>query len=209
MAKTELEELNESTDDLAGSTAKLQAEIKGLSGVDIMLSPTQFKSIYQVFDELSAVWEKLTDVQRATIAEKLGGKNGLNTVYSIISNFQTARDVLDESEESTGSAEKELTRAMDSIDGKFAQLTATFQEFSNELIGSDFLKTLLSALNGIAQVLTKVVSLASKLYPIVIGILGNKILSKIKTLSTGAGGLGEPANHWVPLNVPRILVACA
>lgn len=208
MAKTELDELGESTDDLAGSTAKLQAEIKGLSGVDIMESPTQFKSIYQVFDELATVWDKLTDVQQATIAEKLGGKNGLNTVYSLISNFQTARDVMDEAAESEGSANKELGRAMDSIDGKLAQLSATFQEFANNVLDSDFVKTILDLLNKLGQGLAYILPLAEKLLPILGGIGAVKIGSKLKGLLGGSGGLGEPANHWVPFNVPRILVAC-
>lgn len=50
---------------MAESTAKLQAEIKALSGVDIMLDKNTFKSTYQIMEELAAKWEDLTDIQQA------------------------------------------------------------------------------------------------------------------------------------------------
>ena len=50
---------------MAESTAKLREEIKALSGVDIMLNDTTFKSTYDIMDELAAKWEELTDIQQA------------------------------------------------------------------------------------------------------------------------------------------------
>lgn len=43
-AKSDLESMGESTDDLADSTSKLREEIKGLTGVDIMADEDTFKS---------------------------------------------------------------------------------------------------------------------------------------------------------------------
>ena len=64
-AKTELEEMGEDTSGMVDSTAKLREEIMALSGVDIMISPTEFKSTYQIMDELAQKWEDLTDIQQA------------------------------------------------------------------------------------------------------------------------------------------------
>ena len=64
-AKTELEEMGEDTTGMVDSTAKLREEIMALSGVDIMISPTEFKSTYQIMDELAQKWEDLTDIQQA------------------------------------------------------------------------------------------------------------------------------------------------
>lgn len=64
-AKSELEEAGEDTDGMAESTAKLRAEIKALSGVDIMINDNTFKSTYKIMEELSEKWKDLTDIQQA------------------------------------------------------------------------------------------------------------------------------------------------
>lgn len=64
-AKTELEEMGEDTSGMVDSTAKLRQEIIALSGVDIMSSATEFKSTYQIMDELAQKWQDLTDIQQA------------------------------------------------------------------------------------------------------------------------------------------------
>ena len=64
-AKTEMSELGLDTEGMVDSTAKLREEIMALSGVDIMISPTEFKSTYQIMDELAQKWEDLTDIQQA------------------------------------------------------------------------------------------------------------------------------------------------
>lgn len=60
-----MEEAGLETEGMAESTAKLQAEIKALSGVDIMLDKNTFKSTYQIMEELAGKWEQLTDIQQA------------------------------------------------------------------------------------------------------------------------------------------------
>ena len=94
-ATTELEEAGLETDGMAESTAKLQAEIKALSGVDIMLDKNTFKSTYQIMDELSQKWKDLTDIQQASITELLAGKHQGNVMASLMENFDIARQALD------------------------------------------------------------------------------------------------------------------
>lgn len=66
-SKTDLEEMGESTDDLASSTSKLREEIKALTGVDIMADENTYKSTAQIITEIGAVWENLSDVSQANI----------------------------------------------------------------------------------------------------------------------------------------------
>lgn len=76
-SKTDLEELGEDADDLADGFSKYAEEVKSISGVDIMLDAEKgtFKDIYDIFNELSGVWDKLSDTQQARLAEILGGKH--------------------------------------------------------------------------------------------------------------------------------------
>ena len=73
-AKTELEDAGLETEGMVESTAKLRSEILALSGVDIMLNENEFKSTYQIMDELAVKWKDLTDIQQATVTELIAGK---------------------------------------------------------------------------------------------------------------------------------------
>lgn len=64
-AETEMQEAGLDTDGMATSTAKLRKEIKALSGVDIMKNANEFKSTYDILDELAEKWSSLTDIQQA------------------------------------------------------------------------------------------------------------------------------------------------
>ena len=65
MADTELQQAGLDTEGMAESTAKLRQEVMALSGVDIMKNENEFKSTYDVLDELSTKWQDLTDIQQA------------------------------------------------------------------------------------------------------------------------------------------------
>lgn len=64
-SKTEVESAGLDTEGMATSTAKLRKEIKALSGVDIMKNANEFKSTYDILDELAEKWSSLTDIQQA------------------------------------------------------------------------------------------------------------------------------------------------
>ena len=72
-ASTEMQEAGLDTDGMAESTAKLREEIQALSGVDIMKNDNEFKSTYDILDELSTKWQDLTDIQQASLTELIAG----------------------------------------------------------------------------------------------------------------------------------------
>lgn len=157
-AKAELEEMGEDTDDLAESTSKLRSELMALTGVDIMLDDGEtFKSTYQVLDEISTVWDSLSDVSQASVLETIAGKNRSSVVAGLISNFEEAREVIEACETSAGSAAEEQEKYLESIDGRLATLKATFQEVSNTAISSDWFKDGISGLTKMLDMVAKLV----------------------------------------------------
>ena len=75
-AKTELEEAGEDVEGMAENTSQLQAKLKALTHgkVDIMVDADTFKSTTQILREMSAAWEDMTDIERASALELMGGK---------------------------------------------------------------------------------------------------------------------------------------
>lgn len=175
-AKTELEEAGESTDGMAESTSKLREQIKALSGVDIMIDDNRFKSTYDIMDELSAKWKDLTDIQRASLTELVAGKTQANVFNSLITNFSTAREALEVSANSAGSAMKENEKYLDSIAGRIEQVKASFEAFSTSVIDSGIVKAFVSIADAALKVATAFTDVAF-----------DNVISSIATLAGGAG----------------------
>ncbi len=160
-AKTEAEEAGESTEGMASSVSELRSEILSLTGgrVDIQIDNDTFKSTFQILKELSQVWNELTDVTQANILEKLGGKRNSNVVTALLTNFETAEDVLQTAANSAGSALAENEKYLDSINGKIAQFQAAFEALSAAVIDSGFIKGVVGFGTDIISGLTTITEL--------------------------------------------------
>jgi TP901 family phage tail tape measure protein len=177
-AKTELEAAGESTEGMAESTSKLRSELLALTGgaVDIQFDDENFKSTYQILKELSDVWSQLTDVSKANILEKIGGKRNANVVAALIENFDEAEEVIKTSADSAGSALAENEKYLDSISGRIEKLKASFEGFSTSVIDSGLAKFFVSLADSILQIATVFSNIAF-----------DNIFTTFSTIATGAG----------------------
>lgn len=170
-AKTELEEAGLETDGMAKSTAELRKEILALSGVDIMLDDNTFKSTYDIMDELAKKWKELNDIQQASITELIAGKRQGNVVSSLMSNFDIARNVLETSKNSDGSAMAEHVKYMDSLQAKLNQLQAAWEELSQAFMDDGFLKELIDTGTDLLSILTDVIEMFETIPTLVTAIV--------------------------------------
>lgn len=164
-AKTEAEEAGESTEGMANSVSELRQEILDLTGqrVDIQIDEDTFKSTYQILQELSKVWDSLTDVTQANLLEMIGGKRNSNVVSALLENFSVAEEALKSSMESAGSAMAENEKHLESINGKIEIFKAAFEELSMNFISSDFVKGVVDFGTGLINVLSAVAKLVDAL----------------------------------------------
>ena len=196
-AKTEAEEAGVSTDGMANSVSELREEILALTGnkVDIQIDENTFKSTYQIIKEISEVWDELTDITQANILEMLGGKRNSNVVAAMIENFDIAESVVEDSANAAGSALAENEKYLDSINGKIAEFKATFQEFSVNLIDSDFVKGIVefgTGLLNVLNVLAKVIDMVGGLNTVLGVTLGIVIAMNTKSIATFLTNLIKP-----------------
>lgn len=187
-AKAELESLGEDTSDyIVQTSAKSQAAIKSFTkvasnnfqGFDILDDNGNFKSTYEILLGISEIYEEIvaTDKKYGSnmangLLETLAGKNRANIAASILQSPEILKAAYDDSSnKSEGSAQKELDKYLDSIEGKIAQFNNEVQEFWHALIKSETIK-------GFVDIGTKIMD-----------ILGNIVgyLGEIGTLATVAG----------------------
>lgn len=195
-SKTDAEAFGVSVDDMASSVSELRSELKSLTGVDIMkdAAGTEFKSTYQILKEISAVWDKLTDVSKANVTEMLGGKRNSNAVLSVIEQFSIAEKSMEDAANSSNSAMTEQERMMDSIEGRLKRLNASFEKFSNDVLSSDLVKFFVTLATKIVDAADGMVNLAGSIPAITAAVSG--ILSVMQMngkLENGAGKVNMPA----------------
>lgn len=156
-AKAELEEAGEDTEGMVESTAKLQAMIKNMTGVDIMVDKDTFKSTYDIIKELGAVWDDLKDIEQAQILEAIAGKRQANVVASALRNYEKLDDVLQTSIKSENSAMQEQEEYSKSIQYSLDTLKAAYQEFANTVINNESTKKMLGVAQNFLEILTKII----------------------------------------------------
>ena len=195
-AKTDLTAMGESTDGCANSVSELRSELKKLTGVDIMADAagTQFKSTYDILMEISKVWGKLTDVDRANVTELLGGKRNANSVSAVLSQFQIAEKSMKDAANSAGSAAKENEVYLTSITGKINQLDSAFQQFSKDLLDSSLIKFFVDFATATVDIADGAVKAAGALPTLTAAISGVLSLMQMSgKLKNGAGKVNMPS----------------
>ena len=174
-------------DEETGTTTKelkaMANSIKGLSGVSVFTDDTKqtYKSTYQILQEISKVFDKLSDKSQATLLEDLAGKRQGNVVASILTNFSTAEKAMSVQANSAGGALREQATYMDSISAHANKLKETFVGLGQSVINSGVTKGLLDFGTSGLDVITKIVDKLGTLPTI------------IASISAGASLLGKNA----------------
>ena len=157
-AKTELEEAGEDTDGMVESTSKLQALIKGMTGFDIMKSDGKtFKDIYDIIIGIGEKWQDLNDVDRASLLEKLAGKNQSNALAAAISQVDILKKAYGEATNAEGSAREENSKYQQIVQYSIDQTKAKLEELANDTLNSNFLKGAIDAGGKLINILDNIV----------------------------------------------------
>lgn len=137
--------------DDASSNGKKITEIFEQLGVE-MYENGQLKSGYDLLAGLAEKWDTLDNNSQKYIATTVAGTTQLNNFLALMNNFDHAVSATNTALESQGSAMRENSAYMESIQAKLSQLQSTFQDFANNVISSDLAKAVLDLANGLLQI---------------------------------------------------------
>lgn len=172
-AESELKEMGEDTDGMVESTSKLQALIKGMTGFDIMDSDGKtFKDIYDIVLGIGEKWKDLNDIDRASLLEKLAGKNQSNALAAAFSNIDILKKSYEEATNAEGSARRENEEYAKSIQASIDLAKAKLEELANDFLSSDFLKGAIDAGGKFIDILDGIVNHVGILRTAFIGLAG-------------------------------------
>lgn len=121
-----------------------------------MIDDNTFKSTYDMMLGISKVWDKLNGTNQAALIELIAGKQRGNTVTALLTNMAQAQNIVTDSINSSGSAMEEYEKYLDSAEGKIAALKNEFEIFSQTVISSDLLKTVVQGGTTILKVISNI-----------------------------------------------------
>ena len=152
--------------------AKLGSIVKQLTGVDLTDANGQFKTTYDIFKEIGAVWDTLSSQEQALLGEKLFGKQNATTGFAILDNYERLEEVLQTTKESEGSVDREYARYMDTTTAKLNQLKESMTEFWSNFIDSDMTKGAVDIMISLVQKINSCVDAFGSLPSVITTVVG-------------------------------------
>ena len=153
----ELEAMGEDTEGLIEVTSKLRDKIMELTGVDITEMNGDLKSTYDIMDGLAEVWNDLGTNEQSHLLEIIAGKQRSSDISAMLNNWSQAEAALKTAMEASGSVAEEQAVYMEHLQGSIDRVKASWQELSNTILSSDFLKGLVDAGNGFLNILNFII----------------------------------------------------
>lgn len=151
-----LEEMGEETDGVVESVSKLQAKVKGLSGVDILTDTGDYKDTYTIIKEIAEVWEQMSDIDQAALLELLAGKNRSNAMAAMLTNLDDLEGAYEDAMKAQGSAEAENEKYLNSIQGKVDLFNNAVQTMWMNFISSNAIKFVVDLGTKFVQLIDKI-----------------------------------------------------
>lgn len=168
--KTDLEAMGEDAEGAAENVSKLREQMLALTGIDIQLDDSTYKSTYQILLEISKVWDRLDDLTRSSVLEQLFGKRQANIGAAILENGELLESVYKTAINSAGSAMREQEEYAKSIQYSIDVFKAAFQDLAQTTVNNDFIKGLVDTATSFLEVLTKIIDKIGTL-PAILGAI--------------------------------------
>ena len=131
-------------EELSGKVADLTKTAETPGGISLFTDDTKqtYKDTYTLMEDISKIYDKLSDKNRAELLDVIAGKNRGNQIAALIQAFQSGQvqKAYEASKNSEGSAQQEQERWLNSIEAKQQQFSSQFQKLSTDVLSSDFVK---------------------------------------------------------------------
>lgn len=168
-------------------------------GIQLRDSTSEFRNMEDVLDEVGNKWNTFDSVAQAQIATAIAGTHRINTFVATMENYDTVLKYTEESQDAAGTSAQKYTAYMDSINAKLNTLTATWEQFVNNLNQSGTVKSVIdlgTKLIGVLDTLINKMGLLKVALPVVtVTLVSTKLLKLVQYFQN----LGNAAKVVTPL----------
>lgn len=149
----ETQEYSSDLSNITGELADLTKTAEHAKGVSIFKpgSTTEFKSLTDYFREISDIWDEMSQKQQNDFLLKAFGRTQAQAGAALIQNFKGVDKALQEVEQSSGSADKEMSTVESSLTYKINALKETWVGCVQDMIDRGDLGTIVTGLTKLSE----------------------------------------------------------
>lgn len=197
--EAQLEQLGETTDGVYTSASKLAAKIEGLTNIDgkggvqiLEADGETFRSIYDIFVDISKVYQQMSDTDQSALLDLIAGKNRASAVSATLNNMTEAQEIYERSLNSAESAQREYDTYRESSEASMNRFKSTMTETYQSVISGQTVTALLNCGNATLQFVNNLGLVESTLK----GLVAIGIVKAITTLSTAFKATAISASNF-------------
>ena len=165
--------------------AKYQEMINALTKHRVSLidaETKQYRSTYEIIKDIAGVWGEMTSMEQAAVVEALAGTRQQNIFASLMTQFSTAEDAVEQMKDSAGELQEAYNIRMESIQAHINQLKAAFDELSMKVVNSDLAK---GAIDIVTKIIEGLTSLIDKIGGVGVALAALGGIAAVKFLAGG------------------------
>ena len=126
-------------------------------GVDLMNTKGEFRDLDDVFLDISAKWDSLTQGQQRYIATIAAGSRQQSRFIAMMSNYERTMELVDAANNSAGASQRQFEKTLESMDSKLNKLKNAWDQFTMGLMNNQILKFGVDALTDIFTIVNKII----------------------------------------------------
>lgn len=186
MISQRLRGIGEDGEAIEGLAPKIASEFKSIANIDIEDGNGGLRSTYEILEDMARVFPTLTEKQQQYLGELASGNRQVKVLNAILQQWQDVDNAITQSENSLGSATKENEIYKNSIAGIRKELESAFQDLSQTVVDSDWIKEPLKALTEFIKFLTDALK-----NPLVQSLITGSLIMAVPKIFSGLKGIGS------------------
>ena len=175
--------LNEDMEVEEGLANDVSKALEKYAAIDVFDMNGQLRDTYDILGELAGKWDGLTKNAQSVLLNTVAGKQRMDVLSSILTNWENVESSVETAMTSTGSAAQEQAAYLESIQGRIETIKNSFEELADATLNSDIVKWLITAAQKVVEISTATGGLLNTIIALTGSILYIKnIFALIKAL---------------------------
>lgn len=154
-------------------------------GVNLMNQKGEFRDLDDVFLDIAAKWDSLTQGQQRYIATIAAGSRQQSRFIAMMSNYDRTMELVEAANNSAGASQRQFEKTLEGMDSKLNKLQNAWNQFAMGLMNNQIIKFGVDALTKALDIINKIIDTLGSKFPDPFGGLIKSVL----TLVTTFGGL--------------------
>jgi len=157
-------------------------------GVQLMDSKDKFRDLDDVFLDISARWDGLSQTQQRYVATIAAGARQQSRFLAMVQNYDRLKQLSEAAANSEGASEVQFAKTLESLESKTNKLKNAWQAFTMSLANSGAIKGVVDVLKDIVSFGNKIIETFGKVGKLFGGNFGKGLMEMIAAFGLGAVG---------------------